>query len=105
MLEKKRWLYNIEPSRTVSDGGHILATFYSRKPLTLKVEDSYGVVCIDPESGELFELGVFATAEQAQKFLELHEEWRRHSKVECSHCSSSCPIDAPTPEDVVAVVS
>jgi len=104
MLEKKPWLYNIEPSRTVSEGGNILATF-SRKPLTLKVEDCFGVVCIHPETGEVFELGTFATVEQAQNFLEAHKEWRRHPEGMCTTCSATYPLDEPTPENVVAVVS
>lgn len=104
MSKKKSWLYSIKPARTISEGGHILATIYSRKPLALKVEDSFGVVCSNPETEELFELGAFATAEQALKFLDLHEEWRRHPEVECDQ-GGSHPLDEPTPEDVVAAVS
>src|SRR5580704_2569979 len=103
MLEKKPWLYDIEPSRTISEGGRILGTF-SRKPLTLKVEDSFDVVCSDPETGEFFELGTFDTVEQAQNFLEAHKEWRMHPEGMCPTCSASYPLDEPTPEDVVAVV-
>jgi hypothetical protein len=105
MHEKKHWLYSIEPSQTISEGGNILATIYSRKPLTLKVEDSFGVVCSDQETGELFELGAFATAEQAQNFLDAHEEWRMHPEGMCTTCSASYPRNEPAPEDVVAAVS
>jgi hypothetical protein len=30
MQEKKSWLYCIQPSRTISEGGHLLATISSR---------------------------------------------------------------------------
>jgi hypothetical protein len=105
MLEKKAWLYEIEPFRTISVGGRILATISSRKAVTLKIEESFGVVCSDPETGEFFELGTFATVEQAQNFLEAHKEWRMHPQGMCTTCSATYPIDEPTPEDVVAVVS
>jgi hypothetical protein len=75
------------------------------EPLTLKVEDCFGVVCSDPEKGEFFELGAFATAEQTQIFLDLHEEWRRHPEIMCDYCSGSIPLDAPTAEDIAGVVS
>lgn len=105
MLEKKAWLYEIEPFRTVSVGGRILATISSHNSVSLKMDDSFGVVCSDPETGEFFELGVFATSEQAQNFLEAHKEWRRHPEGMCTTCSATYLIDEPTPEDVVAVVS
>ena len=105
MPEKKPWLYRIWPCRTISEGGNILGIVYSRKTLTLTVEECFEVVCSDPEEGKLFELGTFATAEQAQKFLDAHEKWRRHPEAECEYCSASYPLDEPTPEDVAVAIS
>jgi len=105
MPEKKPWLYRIWPCRTISEGGNILGIVYSRKTLTLTVEECFEVVCSDPEEGKLFELGTFATAEQAQKFLDAHEKWRRHPEAECDYCSASYPLDEPTPEDVAVAIS